>query len=196
MWKDIKGFESDYKINEFGKVYSLKSNKILSQSINIHGYYMVYLCREGGKTIAKQLHRLIAEAFIPNPENKPCIDHINSIRTDNRIENLRWCTYKENNNNPIFKEKLSTSHIGKKLSKETILKREKTKKEKGGKINRKLNNGNSKPIIQFDLSMNKINIFPSMMEVWRTLKYNPSNISMCCNGKRKSAYGFIWKYFH
>lgn len=194
MWKDIKGFESVYKINEFGKVYSLKSNKILSQSINIHGYYIVYLCGDGGKTIAKQIHRLIAEAFIPNPENKPCIDHINAIRTDNRLENLRWCTYKENNNNPIFKERLSTSHIGKKLSKETILKREKTKKEKVAKINRKLNNGKSKPVIQFDLSMNKIKIFPSMMEVWRTLKYDPSNISMCCSGKRKSAYGFIWQY--
>lgn len=57
----------------------------------------------------KKIHRLIAEAFIPNPENKPCIDHINTIRHDNRIENLRWATYKENGNNEITKTNLSNS---------------------------------------------------------------------------------------
>lgn len=57
-----------------------------------------------------KVHKVVAELFIPNPENKPCIDHINTIRTDNRAENLRWVSYKENNNNPLTVEKYKKSN--------------------------------------------------------------------------------------
>ena len=67
-----------------------------------NGYRTVFLSKNKERKL-KKIHRLIAEAFIPNPENKPCIDHINTIRHDNRIENLRWATYKENGNNEITK---------------------------------------------------------------------------------------------
>ena len=194
MWKPIKGFEQSYHINEKGQVFSFKSNKILKNKIGTHGYYIVYLTSLNGKTVAKQIHRLIAEAFIPNPMNKPCIDHINAIRTDNSISNLRWCTYKENNNNPIFKDRCSKRQMGKKLSKESIRKRYETWVRNGSHINRPLNNAKSKVVIQYDKNMNEIRRFPSVMEVFRQFGYHPSNIGNCCKGRRKSSYGFLWRY--
>lgn len=60
-----------------------------------------------------RVHRAVAELFIPNPDNKPCIDHINTDRTDNRVENLRWVSHKENSNNPLSKIHYSNAHKGK-----------------------------------------------------------------------------------
>ena len=86
-FKLIKGFEN-YSVSNLGNVKNNKTNRILKQDNN-KGYKLV---KFNGKN--KRVHRLIAEAFIPNPDNKPCIDHINNIRNDNRIENLRWATNK------------------------------------------------------------------------------------------------------
>lgn len=166
IWKDISGFEGFYQISNLGNVYSLKRNKPLKKCISTHGYYMVYLCGKNGKTIAKQVHRLIAQGFIPNPDNKPCIDHLNAIRTDNSIENLKWCTVKENNNNPIFKNRVRLSRIGKKLSEESIAKR--TAKQKGQKRNCPINNAKSKAVRQIDINSGiTIKEYPSLMDVYR-----------------------------
>lgn len=113
IWKEVVGYDGLYEVSNQGRVRSvdrsiaikggnvrLCKGKILRPSENRYGYLCVILCKEG-KGTNKKIHRLVAEAFIPNPNNKPCIDHINTIRTDNRIENLRWCTQKENCNNPI-----------------------------------------------------------------------------------------------
>lgn len=116
---DIKGFE-DYQITDDGKVWTKKQNKYLKPSIN-KGYWFVIL-RKDGKSYSRLIHRLIAEAFIPNPDNKPCIDHKNGKRQDNSLENLRWCTYDENNNNPITKRRMSVGSTGKKHSDATKLK--------------------------------------------------------------------------
>ena len=105
----IDNIETDYEINELGEIYSYKTNKILSGSILNTGYRMVRLTINGQKK-SYAVHRLVAEAFIPNPENKPCVDHINTIREDNRVENLRWVTKEENNNNPLTKKKYSKNH--------------------------------------------------------------------------------------
>lgn len=83
-----------YYIKSDGKVYRIKDDTEFVPTIN-HGYYKIKI--KGIKTTL--LHRIIAEAFIPNPENKPCIDHINHNTLDNRVENLRWVTVKENNDN-------------------------------------------------------------------------------------------------
>lgn len=90
----IEGFE-DYAITEDGKVWSFKRNKWL-KPININGYSNIKLCKNG---IVKRfgIHQIVANIFIPNPDNKPQIDHINCIKSDNNINNLRWVTQKENN---------------------------------------------------------------------------------------------------
>lgn len=115
---DIKDFEN-YQITDDGRVWSKKTNKYLKPSLDSKGYYFVCIKNNSGKYYNQRLHRIIADAFIPNPDNKPCIDHINTIRTDNSISNLRWVSYKENNNNPKTKKKTSDTLKGCKLSEET-----------------------------------------------------------------------------
>ena len=84
----------NYYIKRNGKVYRTSDDSEFVPCICRGGYYQIRL---DNKT--KYVHRIVAETFIPNPDNKPFIDHINRIRTDNRVENLRWVTSKENNNN-------------------------------------------------------------------------------------------------
>lgn len=93
IWKDIKGYEGHYKISNTGKVYSCKSDKILRP--NEDRYYQVQLCKDG-KTKAKRIHRLVAETFIPNPENKPQVNHIDHDTHNNNVNNLEWVTKDEN----------------------------------------------------------------------------------------------------
>lgn len=103
-WKDIKGYESLYQISNYGRVKNKLTKRILRPSISVSKHLSVILCKNG-KTKNFSVHRLVAKAFIPNPENKPCIDHIDGIGLNNFVENLRWCTHKENNNYPLAKER-------------------------------------------------------------------------------------------
>jgi hypothetical protein len=98
--------DNDYSVSNFGNVRNDMKNKILKQSDN-NGYKIVSL---NGKF--NRVHRLIANAFIDNPTNKPCIDHINNDKSDNRIENLRWVTIKENNFNRSISKKNTSGSKG------------------------------------------------------------------------------------
>jgi hypothetical protein len=95
-YKKIQNY--DYSVSNLGNVRNDVTNRILQPGINSNGYYNVTLYKNG-KTKNMTVHKLVAVAFIPNPNDKTCVDHINNNKLDNNISNLRWCTYQENNQN-------------------------------------------------------------------------------------------------
>ncbi len=121
IWKDIEGYEGLYQVSNMGRVKSLErtqpynrnknkyykkiASKILKQEPRPNGYLKVSLSKDK-KQKDVSIHRLVAEMFIPNSENKPTVDHIDTIKTNNRVENLRWATQKEQlNDNKITRVK-------------------------------------------------------------------------------------------
>lgn len=116
IWKDIAGYEGLYQVSNLGKVKSLPrklwngrasyltNEKVLKTIKDKNGYENVALYKNKKAKVCK-VHRLVAIAFIPNPENKPEVDHINTITNDNMVENLRWVTRSENMQNPITRER-------------------------------------------------------------------------------------------
>ncbi len=95
IWKDIPN--THYEISDTGIVRNKNTGYIRKPSLGSTAkYYLLYLKDNDGKGKNHLIHRLLAQAFIPNPDNKPQVNHINGIKTDNRIENLEWCTHSEN----------------------------------------------------------------------------------------------------
>lgn len=124
IWKPVEGYEGLYEVSNTGKVKALerlvennggmqhKHEKILRPSIRkTHHHCIVALCKNG-KVTAKFVHRLVAIAFIPNPDNKPVVDHIDTDPMNNRVDNLRWVTTQENCLNPLTRQHNSASKMG------------------------------------------------------------------------------------
>ena len=148
------------------KIYH--EGKTLTPVLKKTGYAKVTL-HINKKQITANVHRLVAETFIPNPENKPYINHINGIKSDNRVENLEWCTAKEN-----------TSHW------RNVLGVKKLNGEHGRKC---------KQVIQKDsLTGRQINIYNGIGEAERKTGICQQGISSCCLGKYKTSGGYAWQY--
>ena len=197
IWKDIVGYEGRYKISNLGNVLSTGNyingrkhkERLVKTRKNKGGYVTVCLYTgQIGRTC--MLHRLIAEAFIPNPQNKPFIDHINTIRDDNRISNLRWCTAKENCNNPLsLKHTRESSKIA--FNKESV---RKERSERMKKINDIVVEKRRKKVLQFTIDGDFIAEHKSVRYAAKSINGHPHYITFVCSGEWKQYKGFVWKY--
>lgn len=180
-WRNIEDYD-DYQVSNLGRVRSLDrwvnnygnskqfiKGRILKPYKGNHGYLNVALFKNGkGKWCT--VHRLVAQAFIENPDNLPCINHRDECKTNNHVDNLEWCSYQYNANYGTKMKRIS--------------------EQLKGRNNIKL----SKTVYQYSLDGVLIKEWLSAAEVKRQLGYNRQNINQCCLGKRKTAYGYIWKY--
>lgn len=170
IWKDIPGFEGLYQLSSFGRVKSFPRETtrggIMAVGIGTTGYYYVKLTKNG-KRKHLRIHRSLAELFIPNPENKPCINHKDGNKLNNSFDNLEWCTSSENNFHGYRTGLIPRN-------------RDKIKK----------------PVIQLDRFGIIVKIWPSATDVQKQLGINAPTISKCCNkrGANKTAGGFFWEY--
>lgn len=166
IWKDVEGHNL-YEINNFGEIRNKKTGKILKQTISNSGY-----CRVVLNSKPFSVHRLVATAFIPNPQNKPCVNHIDNNKTNNSLENLEWVTHKENMEWASIQGRMKPG--------EELLKRySEIHKDK-------------RSVIGTDKRGNKY-YFESMTDV-RNVGFLPNKISLCCRGMRKSAYNMFWEF--
>ena len=187
-WKKIDGYEN-YSVSSEGIIRNDNTGRILKKFKCEDGYEKIQLCKNR-KIKNFKVHRLVAEAFIPNPFRLPCVDHINTIRYDNRVENLRWCTQKENCNNPLSIKNNSKAKKGKQFSEEH--------KQKLSKVKKGENHPRSRKVICVTTG----EIFICIKQASEKYGVTDSNISLCCKGKYKSAgkhpetgEKLVWKYY-
>lgn len=105
IWREIPGYDGKYYISNFGQVYTLKTNKLLKQNYNTTGYLHLALSHKGKMKTCK-IHRLVAIAFIPNPNNKNEVNHIDGVKENNHVDNLEWNTSDENLDHAVMMGKI------------------------------------------------------------------------------------------
>lgn len=175
IWKDVINYEGLYQVSNFGKIKScnkfdsigrLRKEKLLKQQKNKWGYNFVRIAKNG-KQHNCSVHRLVYEAFNGKIPEGMQVNHINEVKTDNRLDNLNLMTPKENSN------------WGTGIERQRI---------------QMINGKKSKPVLQYDKDGNFIKEWPSLSEINRQLGFNLGNLSLCCNGKLNQAYEYKWKY--
>lgn len=196
-WRPVKGYEGLYEVSSFGRVKALRRiivqsrgtimpypEKILKLYYNIDGYHQVVLSKQG-QTKRLTVHRLVAQAFILNPDNLPCVNHRNEVRDCNIPDNLEWCTVKYNNNYGTCIERRSKKRIGLKHSEDSI---------------RKMcisHRRHTKDILQIDKTTGEIlKEWECANEITKTLGISGNAIAKCCKKypHYNTAGGYIWKY--
>lgn len=180
VWKDVVGYEGIYQISNYGTLKSLDRldrkgrithGKIISTKKNNRQYIQVHLLKDGKEKMAL-LHRLVAQAFIPNPNNYAQVNHKDENKDNNNANNLEWCTNIYNRRYGTGYQRSVEKHDYKKLAKL-----------------------NSKRVIQLDSEENILNIFNSIREAQDKTNVHRSNISACCKkGNRIAAGGYKWRY--
>lgn len=182
IWKDIQGYEGLYQISNLGNVKSLSfgpknirrsgKERILKSSPSNCGYYKVELYNNG-KSKMHYIHRLVATAFIPNPHNKPQINHIDGVKSNNSAANLEWITASENQKHSI--------RIG--------------LREPSPMTNRKgILHPASHPVVQCEKDGTPICVWANITTAASHFKCNPSSISNCVLGRTRTSMGYTWKY--
>lgn len=186
IWKDVKGYEGLYQISNLGNLISIKHNYIKPIITYKNQRYLRNNLWKNGKCKTFSIHRLVAEAFLPNPNNLPVVNHKDGNKLNNNVKNLEWCTQSHNVkesyrlglqkiSTPPMKENYTPWNKGKKMSRDYISKNYSTKK-----------------VNQYTLNNDFIKCWESITKAEKELKI--THISMCCRGKRKSAGNYIWRY--
>lgn len=177
MWKTLD-FNPLYEVSTEGQVRKISNNFYPKSFVDKDGYLSCSLSYGNGIKKKHRIHRLVAHAFIPNPENKPEVNHINSKRDDNRVENLEWVTRSENEKHayrdgrhPELRQRAAENLM--KYAVEAL------------KIK----------VRQLTIDGEEVAIYESFSEAERQTGINHRNISMVCSGKRKTAGGFKWEKF-
>ena len=172
-WKAIAGYEGIYEVSDLGRVKSLNYNhtgneKILKPGKAAGGYLFVILCKDC-HTKHLLVHRIVAEAFILNPQGLETVNHKDEVKTNNTVSNLEWMSIKDNNNYGTHNKRSSEARLN--------------------------HPAFSKKVQMFDKSTGELlATFPSIHEAERVTGIAQSHISKCCLGKRKSAGGYKWRY--
>lgn len=175
VWNKIYSWD-DYEISTYGRIRSFKGRsqpKMLKQAYSERGYSSVSLCVLSVKTMFR-IHRLVAETFIQNPENKSEVNHIDGNPKNNNVENLEWCTPSENMKHSYHV--LGNTNVPSRTGTKGVL------------------CPNSKKVIQSDLNGNFVKSWDSMMDVYRETGIHFAGISNACIGKAKTAGGFKWQF--
>ena len=163
IWKDVP-FDSNYKVSNYGRIFSKRTNKILKGELTEKGYIRVALTEHKRYLV----HCIVARTFIPNPENKPQVNHIDGNKQNNYVDNLEWCTQSENMRHAL-KTGLRIMPKGKDVY-------------------------NARVIYQYDKNNNLIKRWECMSTASQTLKISQGDMARVCKGERKTCGGYIWKY--
>ena len=180
-WSDIPSLGGRFEASRSGEIRNKKTGKIRHPYLNSSGYCVIGIYDRARKqTVAHRVHRLVAEAFIPNPDNKPQINHIDGNKRNNAVANLEWCTAQENH---LHARRLKLIYMTE-------------KRRMAAAQNMKKNRLLAKTKKKCTLidSVGHTMEFPSIRSAAIYVEGFPSAITRCCQGKAKTYKGFTWRY--